>query len=121
VTFAANYADVLRSVAAPGPREGAEATYAWIDVEDVASAFARALTFPMAPAQSETFYLTAREHYGTQPTVQMIERLWGPGMVVDKTYYEGNEHGSLFDIRKAERMMGWRPEWDIRRLAAERG
>lgn len=119
VTFAANYGPFIQGVTAPGPREGTDTTHAWIDVEDVASAFECALTFPMAAGQSETFYLTAREHSGTEPTLKMIERMWGPEMPVDKTYYEGNEHGSLFDIRKAEQMMGWRPEWDIPRIVAE--
>lgn len=121
VLFDALYKDFIAHVRQSGPREALGSTYAWIDVQDVASAIERSLELEMEPAQSETFYLTAREQYGTVPTMELIERNWGPDMPVDRHYYEGNERGSFFDIRKAERMLGWAPEWDFDRMIEAHG
>jgi nucleoside-diphosphate-sugar epimerase len=119
VTFGANYGDFLAHVRSGQPREALGATYAWVDVEDVAAAVQCALEAPMAQAQTETYYITAREHYGTLDTTEMIRRNWGDDMPTDPIYYADNPRGSLFDIRKAEDMLGWRPEWTVERVVAE--
>ncbi len=121
VLFEALYKDFIPAVNNPGPRESLGATYAWIDVQDVASAIEKALALEMAPAQTETFYLTAAKQYGTVPTMELIKRNWGDEIAVDASYYEGNEYGSFFDIRKAELMLGWKPEWDLERMIAAHG
>ncbi len=119
VTFEALYPQFLAQATGSEPREALGTTYAWIDVEDVASAIDRAVAVPMAAGQSETYYLTAREHYGTLDTVEMARRNWGDAIAIDQSYYADNPRGSMFDIRKAERELGWRPEWTVERLAAE--
>lgn len=116
VTFPALYDSFLATLKAPGPREALGATYAWIDVEDVASAIACALDFDPGEGVSETFYLTAREHFGTLPTLELARRNWGPDLPVDRAYYADNPFGSFFDIRKAQRLLGWQPEWSVQRL-----
>jgi UDP-glucose 4-epimerase len=121
VTFASLYAGFVAGLRAPEPREALGSTYAWIDVEDVASAIGRSLDLQMDSGRSETFYLTAREQYGTVPTLELIERNWGTDIAVDRGYYEGNERGSFFDIRKAERVLGWAPTWTVERMLAEHG
>ncbi len=118
VTYQANYAGFLALLRTGAPRDAPGATYAWVDVRDVAGAVERALHMPMAPAQSETFYITAREHYGTLPTLEMIGRNWGDDITVDREYYQDNPFGSLFDIRKAETLLQWHPEWTTARLLA---
>ncbi|HSV75021.1 MAG TPA: NAD(P)-dependent oxidoreductase [Chthonomonadales bacterium] len=120
VTFGANYARFLRGLRDNPVREGLGTSYAWIDVEDVASAIDRSLTFAMEPGQSEMFYLTALEHHGTLPTLEMAERNWGPGIAADLEYYRTRPRASLFDIRKAHRLLGWQPEWAIERLVTQR-
>ena len=120
VTFASNYAGFLQSLRDNPVREGLGTSYAWIDVEDVASAIDRSLRFEMAPGRSETFYLTALDHYGTLPTLEMADRNWGPGIPADHGYYAERPYASLFDIRKAKRLLGWQPAWTIDRLMAER-
>lgn len=109
------FCEMLRS---GGERAETGATYAWIHVEDVASAIAAALASPVVPGRSETFYLTAREQFGTETTEQLVRRNWGPDatLPVDTGYYSGNEYGSFFDIRKAAKVLGWRPEWDLARM-----
>lgn len=114
------FRDMLR---AGGERAARGATYAWIHVDDVASAIAASLALPVVAERSETFYLTAREQFGTETTGQLVERNWGdgPGVPMDNAYYAGNEYGSFFDIRKAARVLGWRPEWDLARMKAQGG
>lgn len=103
------------------PRDALGGTYCWICVDDVAEAVACALAMPMAPGQSETFYLTAAETFSTAPTLELAERNWGPGVPHDADYYAGRPHASFFDLRQAERLLGWRPAWDVARMVAERG
>lgn len=85
-------------------------------MEDVASAVDCALDMRMDRGQSETFYITAREHYGPLPTVEIIRRNWGDDIPIDLAYYEERPFGSIFDIRKAETLLGWRPEWSVDRI-----
>ncbi|NLH98536.1 MAG: NAD(P)-dependent oxidoreductase [Chthonomonadales bacterium] len=121
VTFESLYPAFLAQLRSGEPREALGTSYAWIDVEDVAAAIACALQMPMQQGQSETFYLTAREHYGTLDTVEMVRRNWGDDVPVDRSYYANNPRGSLFDLRKAETMLGWTPQWTVERLMAEHG
>lgn len=120
VLFPPQYAGFIARVRQNAPRDALGATYAWVDVEDVAAAVEHALRMPMEAGQSETFYITAREHYGTLSTPEMIKRNWGTDMKVDAAYYAENPFGSFFDIRKAERMMGWRPAWTVERVVSEK-
>lgn len=74
---------------------------------------------PMVPGQTETCCLTAREHCGTLDTVEMAGCTWGDSLPIDRTYYADDPGGSVFDIGKAERELGERPEWTVERVAAE--
>jgi len=51
--------------------------------------------------------------------MDMVYRNWGDDVSVDPIYYADNPRGSLFDIRKAEGMLDWRPEWTVERVVAE--
>ncbi|MBI5831134.1 MAG: hypothetical protein HZB16_02355 [Armatimonadetes bacterium] len=121
VTFEALYEGFLGSLRGAPVRDALGTLYAWIDVEDVASAVLAALDFDPGEGGSETFYLTAREHYGTVDTLDLIERNWGDAVRVDQHYFAERPRGSFFDIRKAERLLGWVPAWDVERLLRERG
>lgn len=116
VLFPGLYSSFIERVSAPGPRLEKGGTYCWIDVEDVAEAMALGLAYEMSPGQHEVFYLTARDHFGTGTVREMVELNWGGDVPLDPTYYDDHPRGSLFDIRKAERLLGWRPQWDLARV-----
>lgn len=121
ITAPACYERFLKRLSSPEPREAPGATYAWVDVEDVASAIIRALEYDPGVGKSETFYITAAEHYGTAPTLDLIRRNWGEGIPVDRAYYEENARAPFFDIRKAKSLMGWEPEWSVERMIRAHG
>ncbi len=120
VTFEALYEGFLNTLRDPAPRDALGATYAWIDVEDVAAAIRAALAFDPGEGGSETFYLTARDHFGTIDTLELVARNWGDAVQVDREYYAARPRASFFDIRKAERLLGWTPAWDVERLLREK-
>ncbi len=91
---------------------------AYIAVRDVARACAAAVRYSFAPDAAtsfETFFLSARDTFFSVPTLQVMQTLFGTCPPVrDREYYRANPYASVFDIRKAERQLGWRPQLDWR-------
>lgn len=87
---------------------------AYIAVEDVARACAASVTFSLEKGRDaepfEAFMLTARDTFYAMPTLDLLERILGRRPVVrDPALFEENPCASVFDIRKAGRMLGWTP------------
>ncbi len=122
VVYEPHYDGFLAGIRADGPRDAPGATYAWIDVRDVAEAIALALTADVPEGSHEAFYLTAHDQCGTAPIEELARRNWGddPPVPLDTTYYGTEPLRSFFDIRKAETLLGWTPAWDLGRLLRER-
>ncbi|MCX6358659.1 MAG: NAD(P)-dependent oxidoreductase [Armatimonadetes bacterium] len=122
VVYEPHYAGFLGGIRAEGRRDARGATYAWIDVRDVAEAIALALVADVPAGSHEAFYLTAHDQYGTVSTGDLARRNWpeDPQVPLDETYYGDEPFRSFFDIRKAEALLGWTPAWDLGRLLHER-
>ncbi|MDP6508880.1 MAG: NAD-dependent epimerase/dehydratase family protein [Chloroflexota bacterium] len=87
---------------------------AWIAVEDVAQGFALACDFEydLPGGNFEYFYLTARDNFTEVASLDLVKTLWPDDMpeVRRPELYEANPKASLFDISKAERMLGYDPQ-----------
>ncbi len=96
----------------------------YISVRDVARAClaAVAYAFPVDQDQPyEAFFLSARNTLYPVPTMEVFQAIWDEvPPIKDPSYYEQDPYASAYDIRKAERLMGWKPqdEWkDIDQFA----
>ena len=90
----------------------------YIAVEDVARACAAGARFVFDKNRDtepfEAFLLTARNTFCPIPTLDLFERIFGQAPVVrDAAYFGDNPYASVFDIRKAQRMLGWAPTLDL--------
>ncbi len=96
---------------------------AYISVGDVARAILAALKYP-APESPffEAFLLTAADTFYGVPTLEVLRRIYGETPPVkDPEYFADNPYASVFDIRKARRILGWKPldrledmeDWDF--------
>ena len=86
----------------------------YISVRDVARAFAAAASFQFESAGMpfEAFYLSARNTCIAVPTLELARARFGSvPPLKDARLFEDNPHASMFDIRKAERLLGWQPAW----------
>lgn len=85
---------------------------AYISVMDVARAVCAAVAWDCGLAGAfEAFLLTARDTFYPIPTLEVLGRIYGHEPVVaDPEYFAANPYASVFDIRKAEKVLGWCPE-----------
>lgn len=87
---------------------------AWIAVEDVAQGFRLACDheYDSPGGNFEYIYLTARDNFTDLPSLQLVKNKWpdDPPEVRRPELYEANPKASLFDISKAERMLGYDPQ-----------
>ncbi len=93
---------------------------AHIAVRDVARGFAAAVEYEFADTEEapfEAFFLSARDTFLPLPTLELLERSFGEcPPVTDADYFDANPHASVFDIRKAARLLGWEPKSDWRQF-----
>lgn len=86
-----------------------------IAVRDVARACAAAtrFTFPERCAHPfDAFFLSARDTFFSLPTLDVMKAVFGVCPPVrDPEYFADNPFASVFDIRKARRLMSWEPRW----------
>ena len=96
--------------------EGAPWFGAYIAVHDVAAGCLAASRFSFPPTQTcpfEVFLLTARNTFYPLPTLDVLRRMYDAlPKVKDPGYFDANPYASVFDIRTAERLLGWRPQFD---------
>ncbi|MEZ4861117.1 MAG: NAD(P)-dependent oxidoreductase [Caldilineaceae bacterium] len=86
----------------------------YISVRDVARACLAATQYRF-PANQEThyeaFFLTAANTTYAIPTLDLLQAIYGelpPQKEAD--YYQNNPYASVFDLRKAARLLGWTPQ-----------
>ena len=83
-----------------------------IAVRDVARAFRAASTFQFAePGPAfEAFFLSAKDTFHSVPTLDLLTRTFASCPTIrDEAYFKSNPKASLFDIRKAKRLLQWEP------------
>ena len=89
---------------------------AHIAVRDVARACSAAVEFEFAPSTQvpfEAFFLAAKNTFFPIPTLKLLEAYCGERpSVKDKAYFAENPYASVFDIRKAKRLLNWAPQSD---------
>ncbi len=89
----------------------------YISTRDVARACLAAANYtfgPKADGPYEAFYLSARDTLYPVPTLELLKAIYGDlPPIKDPTYYEQDPYASVYDIRKAGRLLGWEPrdEW----------
>jgi len=87
----------------------------WVAPQDVATAIRCSLNYLFAkPGDGswfETFFVTARDTFLPIPTLEALRRHFDPlPEVRDPAYFQENPYASVFDIRKAERLLQWSPQ-----------
>ncbi|MBT3268966.1 NAD-dependent epimerase/dehydratase family protein [Candidatus Poribacteria bacterium] len=91
---------------------------AHIAVRDVARAVASSVEYEFPPSDDapfEAFFLSARDTFLPLPTLELLRRSFGEcPAVLDAGYFAANPQASVFDIRKAARLLGWEPKSDWR-------
>ena len=95
----------------------------YITVRDVARACLAASKYQFPTNQEtpyEAFFLTARNTSYALPTLDLLRAIYGDlPPIKDPSYFEQDPFASVFDLRKAERLLGWKPQdvWqDFERL-----
>ena len=98
---------------------------AWIAVDDVAQACKLACEFEFRGPKPhfEAFYLTARDNFTALDTLELVGRNWpeNPPPVRTPELYSANPRASVFDISKAQRLLGYRPSVTVADLAEKLG
>ncbi|MEZ4659121.1 MAG: NAD(P)-dependent oxidoreductase [Caldilineaceae bacterium] len=106
-----------RTVAAARNEEwGADEVWVggYISVRDVARAVLAASNYHF-PADQEVryeafFFTAANTSYGI-PTLELLKEIYGEAPPLKEAdYYARNPFASVYDLRKAERLLGWRPQ-----------
>ena len=89
----------------------------YISVRDVARACLAAGDYQFDPGADEpfeAFFLSARDTLFPVPTLDLMQAIWGEVPTLkDPAYYETDPYAPMYDIRKAQRLLGWAPrdEW----------
>lgn len=90
----------------------------YISVRDVARACLAASRYRFPAGQEipyEAFYLTARNTSYGVPTLTLLQTIYGElPPLKEPDYYANDPYASVFDLRKAQRLLGWQPqdEWE---------
>ena len=65
----------------------------------------------------EAFFITSDKTFYAEPTLEAMKRIYGDVPEVrDPGYYDDNPFAPPFDIRKAQRLLGYAPKYDWRNI-----
>lgn len=86
----------------------------YISVRDVARACLAATSYQFPadqPVRYEAFFFTAANTSYGIPTLDLLQAIYGElPPLKEADYYQKNPYASVFDLRKAERLLGWTPQ-----------
>lgn len=86
----------------------------YISVRDVARACLAATSYLMPANQEipyEAFFLTAANTSYAIPTLDLLQRIYGEiPPLKEPDYYQNDPYASVFDLRKAHGLLGWKPQ-----------
>jgi len=92
--------------------------WAYVEPEDVAQGFYRALT--LKDVCYDVFFISAADTLCSRPTLEMMqERLGRLPEIRKPEVFERNPYASIFDTSRARRVLGFEPKSDWRRLFAQ--
>jgi UDP-glucose 4-epimerase len=87
--------------------------WGWVEPEDVAAAVALALHQVHG---FEIFFISAPDTLAAEPTLDLVRRRFGAlPEIRRKGLYDAHPNAALFDIAKAQRLLGYAPSGDWRR------
>lgn len=90
----------------------------YVAAQDVAQAVRLASLYKFSGKETipfEAFFITADHTFYVEPTLEVMKRIYGDlPEVRDPGYYTGNPFAPPFDIRKAQRLLGYAPQKDWR-------
>jgi UDP-glucose 4-epimerase len=90
--------------------------WGWVEPDDVAAAVRLALD---KIAGFEIFFVGAPNTLAPEPTLELVTRRFGPAVEIRRpALYRQNPNAALFDIAKAQRLLGYAPSADWRRHLA---
>jgi UDP-glucose 4-epimerase len=93
--------------------------WSYVVVWDVARAVRLALRPSGRPYS--LYYLSARDTFAREPTLDFMQRKFGPIAEIRRPeLYRENPHAAIWDLTSAERHLGFSPEYDWRRFLEER-
>ena len=111
----------LAAMIAPFQRgEIAEAPWfgSYVAAQDVAQAMRLATEYRFPESNEipfDAFYITAASTFYSEPTLSVMERIYGEVPEVrDTAYFKNNPCATPFDIRKAQQGLGYEPQYDCR-------
>lgn len=91
--------------------------WAYVDPEDVAEGFARALMPARAPFGP--FFISAADTLATRPTLELVaERYGGLPEIRRPHVYDGHPTAAVWDITRAREILGVEPRSDWRKMVA---
>ena len=91
--------------------------WSYVELRDVVQAVRLALDYEGPPFAA--FYLSARDTFSPEQTLVFMKRRFGRlPEVRSPQLYEQNPHAAIWDLSRSERLLGFRPESDWRRLLA---
>ncbi|MFN8446882.1 MAG: NAD(P)-dependent oxidoreductase [Caldilineaceae bacterium] len=86
----------------------------YISVRDVARAVLAAARYQFPTDQAlryEAFFFTAANTNYAIPTLELLQAIYGElPPLKDDDYYQNDPYASVFDLHKAERLLGWKPQ-----------
>jgi len=93
--------------------------WSYVELCDVVQATRLALDYE-GPS-FDAFYLSARDTFAPDETLAFMERRFGRlPEIRDPALYGANPHAAIWDLRRSERLLGFRPESDWRRVMSDR-
>lgn len=93
--------------------------WSYVELSDVVQAVRLAVDYDGPPF--DAFYLSARDTFAREETLAFMERRFGRTFEIrDENLFRDNPHAAIWDLRRAERLLGFRPASDWRRLVADR-
>ena len=94
--------------------------WSYVLVRDVAVAVRLALERETGPY--EAFYISAADTFSPEPTLAFMQRKFGAIEDIRRPeVFEANPHAAIWDISKAERILGFVPRYDWRAFLGDGG
>jgi nucleoside-diphosphate-sugar epimerase len=91
--------------------------WSYVELHDVVQAARLAIDYEGPPF--DAFYLSARDTFAPEPTLTFMERRFGYlPEIRNPQLYEANPHAAIWDLRRAETLLGFSPQSNWRQVVA---